>query len=334
MASNMHVFDPAGDMTFILQSMVLKEPRKSSSLLSYRSSTRKFAKVYMRVSSKRLMMASPVFKAMLKHCFMEGITLRATGKVEVPLPDDDPVAFALLMDIIHGTRGRAPPQMDTLFLTTLAILVDKYRLQLCIATSSDVWVDSLRHEIPQTLTPDLLHWLCISWVFRRPIEFNMVTRIAERESLGQDLDTYSQALNANLPIPQRVIESILSRRIKAIRNCFDIIGRYIDMLQLSAPRCTSSRNESHRYTCNNVLLGSLLESSTSLGLWPPADLPYRDLNFKFVAHEVMQIKVVSFCSKMGFTNQPSGSHGVKAEIGAAIGKVKTRFSGLHLKDFD
>ncbi|KAH9218768.1 hypothetical protein DL95DRAFT_359922 [Leptodontidium sp. 2 PMI_412] len=334
MASNMHVFDPAGDLTFILQSLVVKEPRKSSSLLSYRSSTRKFAKVYMRVSSKRLMQASPVFRAMLKHSFMEGMTLRATGKVEVPLPDDDPVAFALLMDIVHGTKGRAAPQMDTLFLTTLAILVDKYRLQQHVATSSDQWVESLQGQVPKTFTPDLLHWLCISWVFRRPIEFNIVTRIAERESLGQDLDTYSQALNANLPIPQRVIDSILSRRIKAIRNCLDVIGRYIDMLQLSTPRCTSSRNESHRYTCNNVLLGSLLESSTNLGLWPPADAPYRDLNFKFVAHEIMQIKVVSFCSKMGFTNQPTGSHGVKAEIGAAIGKLKTRFSGLHLKDFD
>ncbi|KAL5321943.1 hypothetical protein ACEPPN_009908 [Leptodophora sp. 'Broadleaf-Isolate-01'] len=225
---------------------------------------------------------------MLKHSFMEGMTLRATGKVEVPLPDDDPVAFALLMDIVHGTKGRAAPQMDTLFLTTLAILVDKYRLQQHVATSSDQWVESLQGQVPKTFTPDLLHWLY----------------------------------------------SILSRRIKAIRNCLDVIGRYIDMLQLSTPRCTSSRNESHRYTCNNVLLGSLLESSTNLGLWPPADAPYRDLNFKFVAHEIMQIKVVSFCSKMGFTNQPTGSHGVKAEIGAAIGKLKTRFSGLHLKDFD
>ena len=107
------------------------------------------------------MMASPVFKAMLKHCFMEGLTLRATGKVEVPLPDDDPVAFALLMDIVHGTKARAPPQMDTLFLTTLAILVDKYRLQQYVVTSSDMWVDSLRDEIPKTLTPDLLHWLCM-----------------------------------------------------------------------------------------------------------------------------------------------------------------------------
>ncbi|XMA07479.1 hypothetical protein WAI453_000270 [Rhynchosporium graminicola] len=334
MASNMHVFDKAGDLTFVLQSLVLKEPRKTSSLLSYRSSKRrKFANIYMRVSSKRLMSASPVFKAMLKHCYREGNTLRATGKVEVPLPDDDPVAFALLMDTIHGTKGRAVPQMNTLFLTSLAILVDKYRLQQEIATSSNYWIDSLQGEIPKVFGPDLMHWLCISWVFRRPTEFNIVTRIAERESLGQDLDTFSPALNANLPIPQRVIDSILSRRIKAIRNCLDVIGRYIDMLQLSSPRCTSSRNESHRYTCNNVLLGSLLESSTSLGLWPPADAPYPDLNFRFVAHEVMQIRIVSFCSKMGFTNQPAGSHGVKAEMTAAIGKLKTRYSGLYLKDF-
>lgn len=159
----------------------------------------------MRVSSRRLMQASPVFKAMLKHSFMEGMTLRATGKVEVPLPDDDPVAFALLMDIVHGTKGRGTTQMDTLFLTTLAILVDKYRLQQYVAASSDEWVESLQREVPKTFTPDLIHWLCISWVFRRPVEFNIVTRIAERESLGQDLDTFSSALNANLPIPERVI---------------------------------------------------------------------------------------------------------------------------------
>lgn len=124
------------------------------------------------------------------------------------------------------------------------------------------------------------------------------------------------------------------RRNKAIRNSFDIISRSIDVLQVSTPRCTSSRHEPHRYTCNNVLLGSLLESSTKLGLWPPPDPPYTDLTFKFVVHEIMQIKVVSFCSKLGYTNQPSGSHGLKAEIGSDLAKVKTRFSGLNLKDFD
>ncbi|KAI9048420.1 hypothetical protein LZ554_007256 [Drepanopeziza brunnea f. sp. 'monogermtubi'] len=337
MASSILVFAPYGDLTFVLQSLVKEPRRKGSSLLSYRSHKRKFAKVYMRVSSRLVMRASPVFKAMLKHSFREGLTLRATGKVEIPLPDDDPTVFALLMDIVHGNivhRGRPPPPMDTLFLTKIAILVDKYRLQKHVAVHSDAWVDSLRKEIPQTFGPDLIHWLCISWVFRRPAEFNFITRIAERESLGQDLDTYSPALKENLPIPERIIDNILSRRLKAIQSCFDVIGRYIDVLQAQKPRCTSSRSESHRYTCNNILLGSLLESSASLGLWPPADAPYKDLNFTFLVREVMQIKVVSFCSKMGYTNQPTGSHGVKAEIGSALVKLKTRFSGLNLKDYD
>lgn len=125
--------------------------------------------------------------------------------------------------------------------------------------------------------------------------------------------------------------------MKAIRNAFEVIGRFIDVLQVSKPRCTSGRNESHRYTCNSVLLGSLLEGSANLGLWPPPDAPYRDLNFKFVVHEIMQIRVVSFCSKMGHTHVPTGatgSHGVKSEIGSALAKVRTRFSGLNLKDFD
>lgn len=39
--------------------------------------------VGMLVSAKHLMLASPVFKAMFKHSFLEGETLRSTGKVEV-----------------------------------------------------------------------------------------------------------------------------------------------------------------------------------------------------------------------------------------------------------
>lgn len=45
--------------------------------------------VEMLVSAKHLMLASPVFYAMFKYNFLEGDTLRSTGRVEVPLPDDD-----------------------------------------------------------------------------------------------------------------------------------------------------------------------------------------------------------------------------------------------------
>lgn len=151
------------------------------------------------------MLASPVFKAMLKHSFLEGSTLRTKGKVEIPLPDDDPVCFTVLMEIVHGNQEKVPRELSLRFMTVMAILVDKYRLQACVSKYSDMWMDAINPSIPKTLTPDLLTWLCISWVFRRPIEFAHVTRIAERESDGQDLDTFSEELKEELPIPDRII---------------------------------------------------------------------------------------------------------------------------------
>jgi hypothetical protein len=58
--------------------------------------------IRMLVSSRHLMLASPVFKAMLQHSnFKEGQELHVNGKVEIPLPDDDPEAFKILLDIIQ-----------------------------------------------------------------------------------------------------------------------------------------------------------------------------------------------------------------------------------------
>lgn len=320
----------------------------------------------MRVSSKLIMRASPVFATMLKYTFLEGITLRKKGKVSIPLPDDDPVPFAVLMDIVHvrNRRDRVPRQVDLSFLTRLAILVDKYQLEAVVKDFANEWFEGLRMEIPQSLTPDLSHWLCVSWVFRRPEEFNHVTRIAERESNGTDLDCYSRELKEDLPIPQRVMgwsllfllfcfpflsllvddysrivadiatEEIARRRETAIRRSYEVLERNIDMLQSGSPRCTSTRHEPHRFTCDAVLLGSLLESSSKLGVWPPPEAPYLDVTFKNLMVDINQINLVSFCTKMGYTNQSSNSHGMKTEISSCLGKIRNRLSGLNLKDFE
>jgi hypothetical protein len=61
--------------------------------------------IRMLVSSRHLMLVSPVFKAMLQHSnFKEGNELQTNGKVEVPLPDDDPDAFKILLDIIQCVK--------------------------------------------------------------------------------------------------------------------------------------------------------------------------------------------------------------------------------------
>jgi hypothetical protein len=83
----------------------------------------------MLVSSKHLILASPVFKVMLQDCFKEGQTLRSGGFLDLLLPDDDPAAFCILLDIIHGRNRKVPREIDMGLLAGITILVDKYQLQ-------------------------------------------------------------------------------------------------------------------------------------------------------------------------------------------------------------
>ncbi len=109
----------------------------------------------------------------------------------------------MLMDVIHGKNG-VPRQISLNLLTTLSILVDKYSLQKAVSRLSGHWVDGIKRDIPQTMTPDIFHWLSICWVFQASEEFNHLTRILERESNGMDIDNYSKELKEYLPIPQVV----------------------------------------------------------------------------------------------------------------------------------
>jgi hypothetical protein len=254
----------------------------------------------------------------------------------------------MLMDVVHGKNG-VPRQVSLSLLTSLSLLVDKYQLQKVVSRYSGGWIDAIKRDIPQVITPDIYHWLCITWVFQATEEFNHITRILERESDGQDIDTYSKELNEYLPIPQVVtgtifpstcfqlinhsVETILRKRQKAIQSAFDMLNSWTDILQMPKTRCTSKAPESHRLTCDAKLLDSLLVSATKIGIWPPPPSPYNGLTFKDIAHDINSLDVVSFCSRTAYTSATSKSHGIKAEIGSSIEKIRNKLSGLNLKDF-
>lgn len=146
MASERIIFDPDGDLVLRLTYTVEKEKPKRSASASANTLERDAAlnlftslklapiregqnadeeeeeeettkEVELLVSAKHLMLASPVFKAMFKHNFLEGETLRSTGKVEVSLPDDDRSAMEIILNIIHG-RVRQVPREITLDVMT------------------------------------------------------------------------------------------------------------------------------------------------------------------------------------------------------------------------
>lgn len=176
--------------------------------------------VHMLVSSKHMMLASPVFKAMLQHnTFKEGRKLRAARKVEVPLPDDDPTPFRIILDIIHGRNRQVPRKVDLETLTSISIVVDKYQMAEAVESLSDGWIEALREGLPTKYETEkeapvgapvgaqIVHrWLGISWVFGKDQEFKAMSELIERNCYA-DL---KEDIEERLPIPDLVL-STLSR---------------------------------------------------------------------------------------------------------------------------
>lgn len=132
----------------------------------------------MLVSSRHLSLASRVFKAMLQENFEEGEILRRDGHVEIPLPEDTPSSFKILMNIVHAKNKAIPSNVDLPLLTEFAILVDKYRMPDAAGFISGIWISNLASKIPRTMSKEIMSWMAIGSVFRNMKEFNGVAWIA------------------------------------------------------------------------------------------------------------------------------------------------------------
>jgi hypothetical protein len=142
--------------------------------------------VHMLVSSKHMMLASPVFKAMLQaSTFKEGQKLSAAGKVEIPLPEDDPNAFEVALNIIHGRNKLVPRVLSLELLTSVSLLVDKYQMVEAVQCFSDTWIGALIEDLPEaypskTDSGNVVLWLQVSWVFENNEVFTKMTELLER----------------------------------------------------------------------------------------------------------------------------------------------------------
>ena len=152
--------------------------------------------IRVRVSSKHLTLASKVFKALLRPGFQEGDTFRKNGTAEVPLPEDDPNAFLLLLDIVHCRTKRLPSSLPSEQLSRVAGLVDKYALQDATEVFTGGWFQ--RQRPPLDAAPDLALWVSLSWVLRRPVEFKRFTAMAMAEGTGP-------FRAESLPLPSKII---------------------------------------------------------------------------------------------------------------------------------
>lgn len=200
MSTEVCTLDPDGDIFLILANQDEETKSDRTSMEVENDISRREIRV--QCSSKHLTLASSVFTAMLSPNFKESATLRSVGTLNLPLPDDDPEALLILLNIIHGQTKEIPLAVNLYMLTQIAILVDKYRLQMVVGILSRFWISTLKLNMPQVWTEDdLRRWIFISWVFQSPAEFKFATKKAEMESESR----IDESGEVDLPIPCSII---------------------------------------------------------------------------------------------------------------------------------
>ena len=226
-----HTIDPEGDLVLILKSPNEKTLQEISSNTSQvqpltrrnppRSSQKEFRakaaptdeeilsmgptwpdEIRIRVSSKHLMLASSVFKRLLKLGSTEGVKY---GRAQLRLPDDNPTALLILMNLIHGQLRKIPEKVDMDTLIEISLLVGKYELVESTGWFADRWLSELETERVEKDTTTMLSWIWVSFVFEKSSYFRSSTTIAI-----QNLDKEVKPDDTRLPIPEVIFSRYLT----------------------------------------------------------------------------------------------------------------------------
>ncbi len=137
------IADPNGDVKFIIG-----DPNSAKTL---------------RVSSKVLSLASPVFAALFSLKSSEGVALRnSTNVSEISLPDDDPEAMQLVCHILHHGHD-ITRKVSVALLEKVATLCDKHDTVTPLSAWSEVWLHAWKSIL--TEEDDWMKMMHISYVF-------------------------------------------------------------------------------------------------------------------------------------------------------------------------
>jgi hypothetical protein len=143
--------------------------------------------VRMRVSSRHLILASRVFRAMFEGPWNENTpSVSGSGRPHIMAVGWDSAAFAIVLDAIHGRYNDIPENVNIGLLVRIAVIIDYYALHECLRHITNVWVNNLQgtYKIPQTFCKSSLMWLSVSWVFSSYDLANSMSRVTLRKAAG------------------------------------------------------------------------------------------------------------------------------------------------------
>ncbi|KAH6875144.1 hypothetical protein BKA58DRAFT_284069, partial [Alternaria rosae] len=151
------------------------------------------------VSSRHLMLASPLFRAALSPGrWCEGCK-KADGRYHITADDWEEEAFLLLMNMLHLRSPQIPKSASLELLTKLGILVDYYDCASAVEFFTTVWLNKLHSfEMQSSYCRELMLWIWVSSVFRNRYLYIPAAEIAIAHCDDSNLRTLW------LPIPKFV----------------------------------------------------------------------------------------------------------------------------------
>ncbi|EPE28619.1 hypothetical protein GLAREA_09740 [Glarea lozoyensis ATCC 20868] len=303
MAPETQIYDPDGDVTLVFDKEphdILAGPKRkfdsnfvstdAGEVSTEKEERQEREEIRMLVSSKHLALSSPVFRALLTGGLKEGEVLRSEGFVTFPLPEDDVHAFSLIMNIIHARNNSLPNEVSLSTLTSVAILVDKYRFYESVTPWARLWITKYDLKRPATVCKELTGWLCISWVFGLPDEFARATATAALHitSTGIYGTPRGKELSEALPIPASINTKLEETRQNAIKYVMVNLNSIQKRLATDTTLCTIGESN-----CVALMLGTMERSATVRGLWPFSESYIH--SFNTLAHQVRMLDIRSLC---------------------------------------
>lgn len=141
--------------------------------------------VRFRVSSRHLILASHFFRAMLEGPWMEG-TSSSQPLRQINATGWDAMAFAIVLDAIHGRHREIPYELTLGLVTRIATVIDYYGCHEAMYVYFDKWLNqnSLVNTSLSVLRKETLLCLYVSWVFSADATFILLARLVFRHSEG------------------------------------------------------------------------------------------------------------------------------------------------------
>lgn len=99
------------------------------------------------------------------------------------IPDTDPEAFGIVLNLMHCRTTMVPREVELPLLTGIAVVVDYLDCREALGLYPESWVNKSRNSVPGIFCADATNWGFISYVFGDANIFSSTTQLAQQQGL-------------------------------------------------------------------------------------------------------------------------------------------------------